>query len=364
MSNKTILTVKNLGKKFLDSEPLKDINCEIHQGEVISIIGPSGTGKSTFLRCINRLEKPTSGQIFFHGEELTDAKENIRLARQKIGMVFQSFNLFSNMNVLENIILAPMMLKKIEKNLAIKNAMELLEMVGLSEKAENFPDELSGGQKQRIAIVRTLAMEPEIILFDEPTSALDPRMVDEVLAVIKRLAEKNFAMLIVTHEMRFAEKVSDRIFFMNDGIIFEEGTPQEIFRNPKKDATKIFVNRLKTYEKIFTDKKFDFVAVQGEIINFANSRLINRRKSMFLQLIFEELICELLINSGENIFPLEMKIFYQEDADECEVKIIYRGEKFNPLEEVDNLSVTVLNGIIKIAEYNFDGKNILNLKCK
>ena len=278
-NGEVILEVSHLSKKFADSEPLKDVNCKIHQGEIISIIGPSGTGKSTFLRCINRLEQPTGGKIYFHGEEITDDTSNVRRMRQKIGMVFQSFNLFSNLNVLENITLAPMLLKKTEKSAAVAKAMQLLETVGLSEKAESYPDELSGGQKQRIAIVRSLAMEPELVLFDEPTSALDPRMVDEVLSVIKRLTEKNYAMMIVTHEMRFAEKISDRIFFMNDGIIYEEGSPQDILEHPQKEATKIFVNRLKIYEKTFTNDLFDFSSIQDEITDFSYKQSIDHRKT-------------------------------------------------------------------------------------
>ncbi len=363
-NNDILLEVKHLSKKFADSEPLKDVNCSVRQGEVISIIGSSGTGKSTFLRCINRLEKPSGGQIFFHGEEISDNPAVIRHARQKIGMVFQSFNLFSNMNVLENIITAPIMLKNIERADAIKNAQNLLEMVGLAEKITNYPDELSGGQKQRIAIVRALAMEPEIILFDEPTSALDPSMVDEVLAMIRSLATKNYTMMIITHEMRFAENVSDRIFFMNDGIIYEEGTPQEIFHSPKKDSTKIFINRLKTFEKTFDNAEFDLMSVQGEIESFAHKQFMSNRRNMTLQLIFEELIYELLINRRKNLFPINMKMFYNEILDECEVRITYCGEKYNPLEEIDDISVTIINGIIQIADYSFNGKNILNLKCK
>lgn len=362
LNNENLLEVKNLSKKFADSEPLKDINCTVHQGEVISIIGPSGTGKSTFLRCINRLEKPTGGKIYFHGEEMTDSPEVIRKMRQKIGMVFQSFNLFSNMNVLENIITAPMLLKKIEKSAAVENAMKLLDIVGLREKVYNYPDELSGGQKQRIAIVRTLAMEPEILLFDEPTSALDPQMVDEVLFVMRSLATKNYAMLIVTHEMRFAENVSDKIFFMNDGIIYEEGTPQEIFHAPKKDATKIFINRLKTYEKTFSDAEINLMEIQGEIEKFSHKQFMSRRRSMALQLVFEELIYELLMNRRKNIFPVDMKIMYNESGEECEFKVTYGGESFNPLDDTDDLSVKLVLGIIQSANYNFAEKNILQFK--
>lgn len=359
-----LLEVEHLSKKFADSEPLKDINCKIRQGEIISIIGSSGTGKSTFLRCINRLEKPSGGKIFFHGEEIIDDPAIIRRVRQKIGMVFQSFNLFSNMNVLENIISAPIMLKKINRAVAVKNAMNLLEQVGLVEKATSYPDELSGGQKQRVAIVRALMMEPEIILFDEPTSALDPSMVDEVLSMIRSLAQKNYAMLIVTHEMRFARNVSDRIFFMNDGVIYEEGTPEEIFQSPKRDATRIFIDRLKTYEKIFVDAQINLPAIQAEIEAFAHKQFMSNSRNIKLQLIFEELIYELLIKRRKNTLPVEMKIIYNETLEECDVKVTYGGEKYNPLEDVDDLSVTILKGIIKAAEHKFAGKNILNLKCK
>ena len=360
----SLLEVRQLRKKFPGSEPLKDVNCTVRQGEVISIIGPSGTGKSTFLRCINRLERPSGGNIFFHGEEITDDPAVIRRMRQKIGMVFQSFNLFSNMNVLDNIVTVPVMLKKTDRDAAVKNAMRLLDQVGLARKAESYPDELSGGQKQRIAIVRTLAMEPEILLFDEPTSALDPSMIDEVLAMIRSLKRKNYAMMIVTHEMRFAENVSDRIFFMNDGVIYEEGTPEEIFHAPQRDATRIFINRLKTYEKVFENVNIDFTGIQGEIASFAHRQFMSSRRNTYLQLMFEELVYGSLMKRGGDIFPIGMKILYNEPLDECEVKITYGGEAWNPMEEADEISLCILQGIIQRADHKFDGKNILELKCK
>ncbi len=362
--SETLLEVRHLSKKFADSEPLRDVNCSVRRGEVISIIGPSGTGKSTFLRCINRLEKPSGGQIFFRGEEIKDEPAQIRRLRQKIGMVFQSFNLFSNMNVLENIITAPMMLKKIGRAEATEQAMRLLEAVELKQKAANYPDELSGGQKQRIAIVRTLAMEPEIILFDEPTSALDPRMVDDVLFTIRSLAKKNYTMMIVTHEMRFAQNVSDRIFFMSDGIIYEEGSPQQIFEAPEKDATKIFIQRLKTYEKVFDNAQINLLEVQSDIEAFARKQFMSGRRAMTLQLIFEELIYESLLKRGDEIFPVEMKMFYNDAQAECEIKIVSGGAEYNPLEDVDEISASIIKGSIKSAEFKFDGKNILTLKVK
>ena len=345
-NNENLLEINHLSKKFLDTQPLIDINCTVRQGEVISIIGPSGTGKSTLLRCINRLEKPTGGKIFFHGEEITDDPSVIRRIRQKIGMVFQSFNLFSNMNVLENIIKPPMMLKKIPKADAVKKAMELLETVELTEKAANYPDELSGGQKQRVAIVRTLAMEPEIILFDEPTSALDPRMVDDVLSVIRSLATKNYTMLIVTHEMRFAEKVSDRIFFVNEGVIYEEGTPHDIFHKPQKPATKVFINRLKTFTKTFDNEKIDLAKAQSEIEEFTHNQFMSFRYSMRLQLAFEELVYEMLIKRRKNIFPIKLIMMYNETLEKCEIRSSYGGEKYNPFENITDDDIIPLKIIL------------------
>ena len=240
----SLIRIEHLRKEFPDVTPLKDVNLEVNPGEVISIIGPSGTGKTTLLRCINRLEEPTSGKIIIDDEEVTAPKYDLTRIRRKVGMVFQSFNLFSNLNVAENIMTGPVRLLNKTKQEAYDEAMGLLERVGLSEKALNYPDELSNGQKQRIAIMRALAMNPEVMLFDEPTSALDPTMVGEVLQVIKGLAGDGMTMLIVTHEMQFANDVSDRIFYMDEGVIYEEGTPEQIFGSPKKDKTKSFISRL------------------------------------------------------------------------------------------------------------------------
>ena len=240
----SLIRIEHLRKEFPDVTPLKDVNLEVSPGEVISIIGPSGTGKTTLLRCINRLEEPTSGKIIIDDEDVTAPKYDLTRIRRKVGMVFQSFNLFSNLNVAENIMTGPVRLLNKTKQEAYDEAMGLLERVGLSEKALNYPDELSNGQKQRIAIMRALAMNPEVMLFDEPTSALDPTMVGEVLQVIKGLAGDGMTMLIVTHEMQFANDVSDRILYMDEGVIYEEGTPEQIFGSPKKDKTKSFISRL------------------------------------------------------------------------------------------------------------------------
>ncbi len=240
-----MISVKNLSKRFDDHWVLKDINAEIHKGEVISIIGPSGTGKSTFLRCLNLLERPTGGSIVIDGVNILQKGTDEPKLRRKMGMVFQSFNLFAHLTVLDNLTLGPMKLLGKSRQEAEAKAIELLKSVGVAEKQHQFPDELSGGQKQRVAIARCLAMDPEIILFDEPTSALDPTMVSEVLAVIRRLAKEGMTMAIVTHEMDFAKNVSSRIFFMDEGIIYEEGKPGDIFENPQKEKTRIFIQRIR-----------------------------------------------------------------------------------------------------------------------
>lgn len=241
--NKKVV-VTNLHKYFDDNEVLTGIDATIYEGEVVCVIGPSGSGKSTFLRCLNKLEDATSGEIIIDGFDITDKKMNINKVRENIGMVFQQFNLFQNMTVIKNIMMAPVTLKKMTKEEARKKAMELLGRVGLADKADSYPGELSGGQQQRVAIARALAMSPDIMLFDEPTSALDPEMVGEVLDVMKELAAEGMTMIVVTHEMGFAREVSDRVLFMADGIICEQGTPEEVFGNPQNERTQDFLRKV------------------------------------------------------------------------------------------------------------------------
>ena len=239
-----MITVSNLCKSFGGLEVLKGVNVEIDKGDVICVIGPSGSGKSTFLRCLNLLETPTSGSILFEGDELTDKKIDLNRHRQKMGMVFQQFNLVPHMTVLDNLTCAPIMLKKTPKAEAEKKAMELLARVGLADRADAWPNQLSGGQKQRVAIVRALCMEPDVMLFDEPTSALDPEMVGEVLDVMKELAKSGMTMVVVTHEMGFAREVASRVLFLDDGVIAEEGTPDEIFGAPKGERLQSFLAKV------------------------------------------------------------------------------------------------------------------------
>jgi polar amino acid transport system ATP-binding protein/glutamine transport system ATP-binding protein len=239
-----MIEVKNLYKKFGDLEVLKDINCKVDESEVVCVIGPSGSGKSTLLRCLNMLEEMTSGDVVIDGEHLNDKKVNINEIRAEVGMVFQQFNLFPHKTVMENIMLAPQKVRKISKDDARKRVLELLKKVGLEDKENNYPSQLSGGQQQRVAIARALAMEPKVMLFDEPTSALDPELVGEVLEVMKQLALEGMTMVVVTHEMGFAKEVGDRVLFMDEGMVEEEGDPEQIFSNPKSERTQEFLRKV------------------------------------------------------------------------------------------------------------------------
>jgi ABC-type polar amino acid transport system ATPase subunit len=239
-----VISVKHLKKSFDGMDVLKDITVDINKGDVVCVIGPSGSGKSTFLRCLNLLETPSGGNIIFEGDDLTDKGVDLNLHRQKMGMVFQQFNLFPHMTILDNLTCAPMMLKKLSREQAEAKAREMLARVGLEDRADSYPNQLSGGQKQRVAIVRALCMEPDVMLFDEPTSALDPEMVGEVLDVMKELAHEGMTMVVVTHEMGFAREVSNRVFFLDDGYIAEQGTPDEIFGAPKSERLRSFLAKV------------------------------------------------------------------------------------------------------------------------
>ncbi len=285
-----MIKIEHLTKQYGPLTVLKDITAEIHQGEVVAIIGPSGTGKSTLLRCLNLLEHPTSGKISIDGVDLLSPDTDVPKVRQKMNMVFQGFNLFSHLTVLENLTLSPIKLRGISQAEAENKGMELLKLVGLAGKANNFPDELSGGQKQRVAIARCLAMEPSIILFDEPTSALDPTMVSEVLAVIRRLAKDGMTMAIVTHEMDFARDVANRVFYMDEGLIYEEGPSAEIFANPKKDKTRTFIQRIRSFVHPIDSPDFDFYAMNGELEVFCEKQFIARKTRDNLLLLVEEIV--------------------------------------------------------------------------
>lgn len=301
-----IISVSHLTKRFGELEVLRDINFEVHKGEVICLIGPSGTGKSTLLRALNMLEPPTSGDIRVNGELITAKGYPLHKMRQKIGMVFQSFNLFDHMTVLENITDAPIHLLHIPEAQAKEEAIALLKKVGLAQKADVYPSELSGGQKQRVAIARALAMHPEVILFDEPTSALDPTMVGEVLSVIRQLAKSGLTMLIVTHEMRFAQDVSSRIFFMNEGRIYEDGTPEQIFNQPVHSATKAFVQRIQKLVYEIDSDDFDYLQIHTGINRFCIKYNLHINEQAYA------LVKEVLFTHMRSIRPLTLRMTHAE----------------------------------------------------
>lgn len=340
MNDDLILEVRHLCKRYDDIMPLRDISCQIRSGEVISIIGPSGTGKSTFLRCLNRLETPDGGDILYHGKNLMDSDADLTKIRRRIGMVFQSFNLFSNMDVLENIVMAPIMLNGKSRQEAEASAQVLLEAVGVAEKKYAWPDELSGGQKQRVAIARALAMEPEVLLFDEPTSALDPTMVDEVNSVIRSLADEGMTMLIVTHDLDFARSVSTRVFFLNDGEIYEEGTPETIFNAPVREETRQFILKQKTLELRAENPSFDFASAQGRLIQFCRERFMGASAAVGLQHIFEEVVMENLLPRTE-VFPIRIQTRCRDDGKNPVIIFHYGGDEWNPMENKDRDSIQI-----------------------
>ena len=363
----SMIKIEHLRKEYPNVTPLKDVCVEINKGDVISVIGPSGTGKSTLLRCLNQLEEPTSGTVIVDGEVITGPKCDISLVRRKMGMVFQSFNLFSNLNIIENVMSAPVNLLKKPKAEARKEALELLKRVGLAEKAENYPDELSGGQKQRVAIARAIAMKPEIILFDEPTSALDPTMVGEVLSVIRSLAKEGMTMMIVTHEMKFAKDVSNRVFYMDEGGIYEDGTPEQIFGSPAKEKTRIFIKRLKQLELEITSLSFDFIGFNAQIEQFGRDNMISPRILRDLELSFEELVIQNIkgsIEHSEKGLPISVTIEHSETDETAEMKITYGGDRYDPFSDGDELSVILIKKLAAETKYIYNDINEVTVRFK
>ncbi len=355
----SLIRIEHLRKEYPGVTPLKYVNAEIGRGDVISVIGPSGTGKSTLLRCLNQLEKPTSGTVWFDGVDITARDCRIDMVRRKMGMVFQSFNLFANLTVLENIMAAPVRLLGMQPQEAREEALRLLRKVGLTEKADSFPDELSGGQKQRVAIARAIAMKPEVILFDEPTSALDPTMVGEVLQVIRGLAREGMTMLIVTHEMKFARDVSNRIFYMDEGGIYEEGTPEQIFGNPAREKTRIFIKRLKQLPVLIENADFDFIGVSSQLENFGKDNMLPRRLVRNIMLVFEEVVMQ-GIAGREGVFPIHVMTELSETDDSVVMKVDYPGGRFDPVAKGDELSSAIVRKLAVSVKHQYDeGRNRL-----
>jgi len=353
-----MIRTEHLSKRYGSLTVLKDISVEIADGEVISIIGPSGTGKSTFLRCLNLLEKPDGGKIILNETSLLAPETNIANARKKIGMVFQGFNLYAHLSVLDNVTIGPRKLLKKSKAEAERKAEELLKLVGVAEKANNFPDELSGGQKQRVAIARCLAMEPDLILFDEPTSALDPTMVSEVLAVIRRLAKEGMTMLIVTHEMEFARNVSTRIFYMDEGGIYEEGTPQQIFEAPQKEKTRAFIHKIRSFTWTINSPVYDLYAMNGKVEAFCEKHLIPKKVTNNLLLLMEEI---LLLQ--KDFSDIRLSLSFSEQTSELLFTCEAAGAPHDPLDsgiQTDDLGIKLIRSRCSDIQYQYEnGKNRL-----
>ena len=337
-----MIEIKHLEKAYPNATPLKDVNCVINDGDVITVIGPSGTGKSTLLRMINLLEKPTAGEIYVDGTEIVNSQVDETEVHKKIGMVFQSFNLYPHVSTIENIMLPQMHILKRDKQEAYDRAAELLKTVGLYEKRFNFPDELSGGQKQRVAIARTLAMDTNIILFDEPTSALDPSMVGEVEAVIKNLSTTGKTLMIVTHDMNFARNVSNRIFYMDEGVIYEDGTPEQIFDNPKREKTQNFINKVKKEEFVLDSKYFDFLGCVTKINEFCFKNHIDYKPTSKLVSLFEETVAVNLLPHMTDSDKAKIKITYSEKKSSIELEILYTGQPFDLVMDGDELAKALI----------------------
>ncbi len=361
----SLLEIKNLRKEYDGVTPLKSIDLTVEQSEVISIIGPSGTGKSTLLRCINRLEKPTSGSIVFDGVDVCEKGTDLTAVRKKVGMVFQSFNLFGHKSIIENIIMPQMDLLGKSRDEAKKEALLQLRRVGLEEKAYNMPDELSGGQKQRVAIARALAMHPQIMLFDEPTSALDPTMVTEVKNVIRHLAEDGMTMLIVTHEMRLARDISTRVLYLDEGEIYEQGKPKEIFDFPKRERTRAFVLRITSWNWETSENGRDFIAMNASLEEFCRSRFMSRKMMNNCEIVFEEIYSNYflpLFEKGESI-NVQFILEAQGENEKLTLTVITNGTKTDPFSaDIDETAAMILKS--KAVRMDTDKENTAVFEIK
>ena len=345
-----MIELVHLRKEYEMSTPLKDVNAVINDGDIISVIGPSGTGKSTLLRCINQIEKPTSGQVIFNGEDITAPGYDVNRVRRKMGMVFQSFNLFGHLTAIENIMFAPVELLGTSRQEAYDKGMRLLRNVGLADRALRYPDELSGGQKQRVAIARTLAMDPEVILFDEPTSALDPTMVGEVEAVIRDLSTSGKTLIIVTHEMRFARSICNRVFYMDQGGIYDDDTPEVIFDDPQKELTRRFIHRLKVMELNIESDTFDFLGEDAEIDRYCSKNQIAPKMAHRIRHAIEELVQNLLLPNLSDP-KINIIVEYSEKDEKTVVSVRYNGPVFEPSVSDDRIAWAILQQSVSKLTY-------------
>jgi len=342
-----MIELRHVQKKFEQSTPIKDVSVTINKGDIISIIGPSGTGKSTLLRCINMLSAPTAGEIYLDGECITSPGYDITKVRRKIGMVFQSFNLFPHLTVIENIMKPQIELLGRSKQEAYDVGIELLAKVGLATRQFQYPEVLSGGQKQRVAICRTLAMNPEVILFDEPTSALDPTMIDEVQSVIKNLADNGTTMMIVTHEMEFAKSICNRVFYMDEGGVYEEGTPEQIFEHPQKEKTRAFIHKLKVLNFDINDIDFDFQKIVYRIQEYCVKNGLDHKLTTKLNIAFEELCKQIIIKHVGETIKMNVNVEYGQKNKKATMRVRYNGDEFDPSTTDNELALKLFESVAK-----------------
>ena len=355
--------MEHLQKSYGGSTPLRDVNAVVRRGEVIAVIGPSGSGKSSLLRCLNRLEPPTAGRITVLGRELTGGGAELAAVRQRMGMVFQSFQLFPHLTALENVTLAPIWLRGLPPQQAAARGMALLQAVGLGERARKYPGEMSGGQQQRVAIARALAMEPEILLLDEPTSNLDPASAGEVLSVIRRLAAQGMTMMVVTHEMQFAREAATRVFYMDQGVLYEEGTPAQLLDAPRRNRTRAFVQRLRVLHFAIDSPGYDFIAMAQALQQFGEKHLRPRRRVEGLHHAFEEIAAANIVPRLAPGQTLHILTEYAESADRLEMRFLWGGAPCNPLEEGEPLSLRLVKAFLAGSRYDYaDGENRLTVQ--
>jgi len=362
-----VIRLVGVSKRFGRIDVLKQVDAHVAKGECIALIGQSGSGKSMLLRSIAMLEKPDSGTIYINGTDITAKGVDLNHVRESMGMVYQGFNLFSHLSVLDNITLAPRWVKGRRKADAEAHALELLSMVGMADKARSFPHQLSGGQQQRTAIARCLAMEPQIMLLDEPTSALDPAMTSEVLFIIRKLTRMGLTMLIVTHEMAFAQDVADRIFFIAEGTIYEQGSPQQLFDSPSKDKTRAFLNRLKTFSHEIRSLDFDAVFMNAQIEMFCRKYAIEQQRVYRVQLVLEELLFVILRQCYQHAPPdIEFTLAYAQEQNDISLDLVFKAAEFNPFdpqeESPDDLGMLLVRNYAKRCGHTFgQGSNRITI---
>lgn len=352
-----MIRIEHLRKEYPGVTPLSDVNAVINDGEIVSIIGPSGTGKSTLLRMLNRLEEPTSGRVYVDDVEITSKDCKLHVVREKMGMVFQSFNLFNHLNAVENVMSGLVDVKSVNRQEAYDQALVLLKQVGLADKALAFPDELSGGQKQRVAIARTLAMKPSIILFDEPTSALDPAMIGEVQSVIENLSKEQLTMLIVTHDMNFAKSISTRVFYMDQGIIYEDGSVEQIFEHPEKELTRMFIKQRCSFNETINSAHFDYLDTITKIEEFGRrivmpQDIIHRAQLIFEELCVQTIVPHISVNENSDNIKMHFSIDYDKKTSALSITVRWHGDQIDPMTYISELPGSILSSQTTSINYS------------